>query len=147
MSALYWLCKEEEAHSELNSLLEPVESLQDVAPFKKRSSRKRTVINTGQSEKENLLKQIKNLHCLLTDIANIQNLVTFTKFYDDAFIDLTDLLHFSETNAAIAKTIHDCLTNVFPRLGLELNNLTSIYAKTVFKMRDLATLLLNKHKK
>ena len=53
LSALYWLCKEEEAHSELNSLLEPVESLQDVAPIKKRSSRKRTVINTGQSEKEN----------------------------------------------------------------------------------------------
>ena len=41
MSALYWLFKEEVAHSKLNSLLVLVESLgvEEVAHFKKRSSR------------------------------------------------------------------------------------------------------------
>ena len=57
-------------------------------------------------------------------------MVTFLKYYDEekgeaatAFIDLTDLLNFSETNAADAKTIHDCLLNIISRLGLELKNL------------------------
>ena len=40
MTALYWFCKQEVAHSKLNSLLELVESLgvEEVAQFRKRSS-------------------------------------------------------------------------------------------------------------
>ena len=57
-------------------------------------------------------------------------MVTFLKYYDEekgeaatAFIDSTDLLNISETNAADAKTIHDCLLDIISRLGLELKNL------------------------
>ena len=33
------------------------------------------------------------------------------------------ILHFSETNAADAKAIHNCLIDFISRLGLELKNL------------------------
>ena len=61
----------------------------------------------------------------VTAIANIQNSVTFIKFYDEEkgkakipFIDSTDLLQFSEDSAADAKTIHDSLITLISRLGL-----------------------------
>ena len=60
MSALYWLCKEEVAHSKPNSLLELVESLgvEEVAHFKKRSSTAliEQLLILGSQVKENLLK-------------------------------------------------------------------------------------------
>ena len=66
----------------------------------------------------------------VTDIANIQNLITFFKFYDEekgkaeaAFTDSADLLQFSGTNAADTKTINYCLINLISRLGLDLRNL------------------------
>ena len=85
---------------------------------------------------EFLLKRIKKSPFFgivtdeVTDIANIQNLVTFVKLYDEekgkaetVFIDSTDLLQFSETNAANSKTIYNCLNNLISSLGLELKNL------------------------
>ena len=81
-----------------------------MAHFKERSSRvlRELSLILGSQVKENLLKRIKNFYFFgiltveVTDIANIQNLVTFIKFYDEekvkaetAFIDSTDLLHFS----------------------------------------------------
>ena len=66
----------------------------------------------------------------VTDITNIQNLVTFIKFYNyesgevqTAFINSTDLLAFSESGSADAKSIHDCLLGLLSRLGLELKHL------------------------
>ena len=66
----------------------------------------------------------------VTDILNVQNLVTFIKYYDHekgeahtAFIDSTDLLNFSETNSAVSQTIHDRLINLISNLKLELPNL------------------------
>ena len=79
-------------------------------------------INTGQPE--NLLKWTKKspfadiLTDEVIDIANIQNLVTFIKFSDEkweaeaAFIDSTDLLHFSKPNTVDTKTIHGCLIDL-----------------------------------
>ena len=54
MSAFYWLWKEEEAHSKLNSLLQLLESLwkEKVATFKKRSIR----VLLGQSRRRELNK-------------------------------------------------------------------------------------------
>ena len=107
-----------------------------MAHFKKQSSRVlRELLLILGSQVKDLLKRIKKspffgiLVDEVTDIANIQNLVTFIKFYDEekgkagtAFIDSTDLLHFSETNGADTKTIHDCLIDLISRLGLELEN-------------------------
>ena len=92
--ALYWLYKEEVAHYKLNSLLELLESLwvEEVATFsKKRSSRVLggLLLILGSQVKVNLLKRIKKFPFFgiltdeLNDIANIQNLVTFIKFYDE----------------------------------------------------------------
>ena len=120
--SLYWLCKNEVAHSKLNSLLELVESLgvEEVVHFSKRSSTvlRKLLILIGDQVNEDLLGKIKKspFFGLLTDeiidITNIQNLVTFIKFYESgktAFINSTDLLAFSESGSADAKSIHDCL--------------------------------------
>ena len=137
MPALYLLYQEEVAHSKLNQLLELLESLEieEVAHFKKRSSKvsRKSSLVLGSQEKKNLLKRIKKPPYFgiftdeVTDIANIQNLVTFIKFYGEekektetTFTNSTDLLHFSETNAADTKTLFDCLINLISRSGLEL---------------------------
>ena len=83
MSTFYWLCKDEVAHSKLNSLLELFESLgvEEVAHFKKQSSTvlRELLLILGNQVKENLLKRIKKslffdiLTYEVTDIATIQN--------------------------------------------------------------------------
>ena len=73
MSALYWLYKEEVAHSKL------------------RSSRvlRGLLLILGSQVKQNLLKRIKQFPFFgiltdeLNDLANIQNLVRFIKFCDE----------------------------------------------------------------
>ena len=79
--------------SKLNSILELVECLgvEKVEHFKKRSSRvlRELFLILGSQVKENLLKRIKKssffgiLKDEVTEIANIQTLVTFMKFYDE----------------------------------------------------------------
>ena len=77
----------------------------------------------------------------VTDISNIQNLVTFIKYYDHekreahtASIDSTDLLNFSETNSANSQTIHDCLINLISNLKLELPNLEAFLSDGASEM-------------
>ena len=121
MSALYWLWKEEVAHSKLNSLLKLLESLwvEKVTIFKK-LSRRELILILGSQVKQNLIKRIKKsalfgvLTDKVTDIANIQNLLTFIKFYDEekwkadaVFIDSIDLLHFFETMQPMQKQLFD----------------------------------------
>ena len=94
MSTLYWLYKEEVAHSKLNSLLGLLESLrvEEVATFnKKRSNRvlRGLLLILGSQVKENLLKRITQFPFFgiltdeLNDLANIQNLVTSIKFCNE----------------------------------------------------------------
>ena len=93
MSALYWLCKEEVAHSKLDLLLQLLETLwvEKVATFKKRLSRvlRELLSILGSQVNENLIKRIKKsplfgiLADEVTDIKNIQNLVAFIQFYDE----------------------------------------------------------------
>ena len=84
--SLYWFCKNEVAHRKLNSLLELVESLgvEEVVHFSKRSSTvRKLLILIDDQVKEDLLGKIKKspffglLTDEVTDITNIQNLVTF----------------------------------------------------------------------
>ena len=132
MSALHWLFKEEVAHSKLNSILELAECLgvEKVEHFKKRSSRvfRKLLLILRSQVKENLLKRIKKspffgiLKDEVAEIANIKTLhlsnSTMKKMTkaETPFIDSTDLLRFSETNAA--KTINNILINLISRLEL-----------------------------
>ena len=139
-TALYWLCKQEIAHSKLNSMLELFESLgvEEVSQFRKRSSRvlRELLLSIANQIKEDLLTKIKAFPFFgiltdeVTDITNIQNLVTFIKYFDNetgeartSFIDSSDILQFSKTNSADSETIHDCLVDLISKLGLELKNL------------------------
>ena len=136
----HWLCKQEIAHSKLNSMLELLESLgvEEVSQFRKRSSRvlRELLLSIANQIKEDLLIKIKAspffgiLTDEVTDITNIQNLMTFIKYFDNetgeartSFIDSSDILHFSKTNSADSETIHDCLVDLISKLGLELKNL------------------------
>ena len=136
----YWLCKQEIAHNKLNSMLELLESLgvEEVSQFRKRSSRvlRELLLSIANQIKEDLLTKIKAspffgiLTDEVTDITNIQNLVTFIKYIDNEtgeartpFIDSSDILHFSKTNSADSETIHDCLVDLISKLGLELKTL------------------------
>ena len=63
LTSLYWLCKQEVAHSKLNSLLELLESpgVDEVAQFSKRSSTvlRELLLIIGNQMKEDLLGKIK----------------------------------------------------------------------------------------
>ena len=63
LTSLYWLCKQEVAHSKLNSLRELLESLgmDEVAQFSKRSSTvlRELLVIIGNQVKEDLLQKIK----------------------------------------------------------------------------------------
>ena len=81
------------AHSKLNSLLKLLGSLwvEKVTAFKKLSSRglRELILILGSQVKQNVIKTIKKsaffgvLTNKLTDIANIQILLTFIEFYDE----------------------------------------------------------------
>ena len=88
-TALYWLCKQEIAQSKLNSLLEMLESLgeEEVKQIRERSSTVLrdlllTIVNQikiGQLDKIRKSPFFGILTEEVTDISNVQNLVTFIK--------------------------------------------------------------------
>ena len=90
LTSLYWLCKQKVAHSKLNSLLELLESLgvDEVPQFSKGSSTviRELLLIIGNQMKEDLLEKIKKVYFFgiltdgVTDISNIQNLVTFIEY-------------------------------------------------------------------
>ena len=90
-------------------MLELLESLgvEEVSQFRKRSSRvlRELLLSIANQIKEDLLTKIKASRFFgiltdeLTDITNIQNLVTFIKYFDNetgeartSFIDSSDIL-------------------------------------------------------
>ena len=137
--SIYWLCKEEVAHSKLNSMLKLLEiiGLADIKDFTKRSNTvlKKLVLTLGDQLKENIIQEIKktNVYGLLTDevtdLSNTLQLVTFIKYYDqnlgDArtrFVNVNDVLEGSVDTTATAETIHDCLINLLNSLDLKIQN-------------------------
>ena len=135
--ALHWLCKQKITHSKLNYMLEMLKSLdvEEVKQFRKHSSTILRDLLLTIGNKEKLVSWIRSpffgiLTEEVTDISNVQNLVTFIKYYghekgevETAFIDSTNLLNFSETYVADPQTVHDCLINLISNLKLELPNL------------------------
>ena len=135
----YWLCKEEVAHSKLNSMLKVLEiiGLADIKGFTKRSNTvlKELVLTLGDQLTEDIIQEIKksSVYCLLmdevTELSNTLQLVTFIKYYDqnlgDArtrFVDVSNVLEDSVDTTATAETIHDCLINSLNSLGLIIQN-------------------------
>ena len=85
---------------------------------------------------ERLTKRIENSKCFelltdeVTDISNMQQLVTFIKFFDmqkgdtsTVFVDSSDLLEQSEEGSPNANAIFNCLVKMLDRLGLDLSHL------------------------
>ena len=85
---------------------------------------------------EGLTKRIKNSKCFglltdeMTDISNVQQLVTFIKFFDmekgdtsTVFVDFCDLLEQSEEGSPNVNAILSCLVKMLDRLGLVLSHL------------------------
>ena len=137
--SIYWLCKEEVAHSKLNSMLELLEiiGLADIKDFTKRSNTvlKQLVLILGDQLTEDIIQEIKksNVYGLLTDevtdLSNTLQLVTFIKYYDQnlgdgrtRFVDVSDVLEGSVDTTATAETIHDCLINLLNSLELKIQN-------------------------
>ena len=139
LHSIYWLCKEEVAHSKLNPVLKLLEiiGLADIKDFTKRSNTvlKELVLTLGDQLAEDIIQEIKksNVHGLLmdevTDLSNTLQLVTFIKYYDQNlgdvrthFVDVSDVLEGSVDTTATAETIHDCLINLLNSLDFEIQN-------------------------
>ena len=137
--SIYWLCKEEVAHSKLNPMLKLLEIIRfsDIKDFKKRSNTvlKELVLTLGDQLTKDNIQEIKksNAYGLLTDevtdLSNTLQLVIFIKYYDqnlaDAwtrFVDVSDVLEGSVATTATAETIHDCLINLLNSLDLKIQN-------------------------
>ena len=140
---IYWLCKEEVAHSKLNSILKLLEivGLTDIKDFTKRSNTvlKELFLTLGDQLMEDIIQEIKksNVYGLLTgevtDLTNALQLVTFIKYYDQnlgdartCFVDVSDVLEGydvlegSMDTTATAETIHDFLINLLNFLNLKI---------------------------
>ena len=98
---------------------------------------------------EGLTKRIKNSKCFglstdeVTDISNVQTLVTFIKFFDmeksdtsTVFVDSSDLLEESEEGSPNANAILNCLVNMLDRLGLDLSHLKPFSSDGASVMTD-----------
>ena len=85
---------------------------------------------------EGLTKRIKNSKCFglltdqVTDISNVQQLVTFIKFFDmekgdtaTVFEEFSDLLEQSDDGSPNANAILNCPVKMLDRLGLDLSHL------------------------
>ena len=137
-TSLYWLCKEEVAVSKAVSLFSLMEKLgvDDISSFKTRSPAtiRKMVLLLGEIIKEKLVAKIKESHgyaCLtdeVTDISNVENLLTFVRYYDvekrttaTCFANTCDILSESDTTSADAKSIFMCLRNALQHeLGLPI---------------------------
>ena len=129
LCSVYWLCKEEVAHSKLKLMLKLLEitGLADIKDFKKMSNTvlKELVLTLGDQLTEGIIQEIKksNVYSYLmhemTHLSNTLQLVTFIKYYDQNLGDAQT--HFVDVNAT-AETIHDCLINLLNSLDLKIPN-------------------------
>ena len=129
-TSLYWLCKEEIAVSKAVSLfdLHKMLGVSDIASFTTRSPAtiRSMIIELSDIIKKELVKKIKESKgyaCLIdevTDISNVQNLLTFIRFYGmekgmtvSKFVNKCDIFREYQTTSADALSIFLCLKNVF----------------------------------
>ena len=156
--SIYWLCKEEVAHSKLNSMLKLLEiiGLADIKDFTNRSNTvlKELVLTLDDQLTEDIIREIKkfNVYGLLTDkvtdLSNTHQLLTFIKYYDqnlgDArtrFVDVSDILESSVDITATAETIHDCLINLLNSLDLKIQDAKAFTSDGVSVMTRIKVVL------
>ena len=140
-TSLYWLCKEEIAVSKAVSLfqLEEMLGVEDIDSFTTRSPAtiRNMILVLAEIVKNKLVAKIKKSDgyaCLIdevTDISNIQNLLTFIRYFDfekgttsTCFGSTCDVLEESKTTSADAVSIFESLKNTLEKdLDLELKDL------------------------
>ena len=133
--------------------------VKEVKQFRKRSStvRRDSLVTTGNQMKIVLLDKIRKsaffgiLTDEVTEILNIQNLVTFINDHEKgevhiAFIDSTNFLNFLKTNSTDSQTIHGCLLNLISSLKLELPNLKTFSSASVMTSKGGVVEKLREHK-
>ena len=135
--SLYWLAKEEMPSSKISSLLKLIENMgvSEIKYFETRSepTLRKMLLLIAQTIVSDLVVKIKQSDVFglltdeVTDIANICQLVSFVKYFDNErgktdtiFIDSSDLLNFSPNASPDADAIVSCLTDTFEKLNLEL---------------------------
>ncbi|CAB4007153.1 zinc finger 862-like, partial [Paramuricea clavata] len=138
--ALYWLAKEEVANAKTVSLLGLLEELgvKEVGAFTTRSESvlRKMVILIANTITEKIVNKIKKSEAFglltdeVTDISNVQQLVSFIQFFDDEigdcvtkFIETADLLESSPNSSPDADAIFSCLVKLLQKHGLDLNEL------------------------
>lgn len=138
--SLYWIGKEEIATSKMKSLLTLLEKLgvEDIKQFRSRSEQvlRQMIVLLADIILEDLVQNIKKsvgfgiLTDEVTDISNIQQLLTFVKYYNvekgeasTCFVGSTDLLAESRETSANAQSIFESLVNLLDRLALDKREL------------------------
>ena len=136
--ALYWITKEEVANLKSKSLLSLLEELgvKEIKSFSTRSEKilRGMIVLIGDTIKKKIVESIKQskgfaiLTDEVTDISNIQQLVTFVQYFDSnigdcitTFLNTTDVLEHSP--APNAEAIFNYLCSVIEKENLQLENL------------------------
>ena len=136
--ALYWITKEANLKSKsLLSLLEEL-GVKEIKSFSTRSEKilRGMIVLIGDTIKKKIVESIKLskgfaiLTDEVTDISNIQQLVTFVQYFArnigdciTTFLNTTDALEHSPDSSPNAKAIFNCLCSVIEKGNLQLENL------------------------
>ena len=138
--ALYWITKEEVANLKSKSLLSLLEELgvKETESFSTRPEKilRGMIVLIGDTIKNKIvesIKQSKGFAILIdevTDILNIQQLVTLVQYFDSnigdcitTFLNTTDVLEHSPDSSPNAEAIFNCLCSVIEKENLQLENL------------------------
>ena len=136
--ALYWITKEANLKSKsLLSLLEEL-GVKEIESFSTRSEKilRGMIVLIGDTIKKKIVESIKLskgfaiLTDEVTDISNIQQLVTFVQYFarnigdcTTTFLNTTDALEHSPDSSPNTKAIFNCLCSVIEKGNLQLENL------------------------
>ena len=148
--ALYWITKEEVANLKSKSLLSLLEELgvKEIESFSTRSEKilRGMIVLIGDTIKKKIVESIKQskgfaiLTDEVTDISNIQQLVTFVQYFDSnigdcitTFLNTTDVLEHSP--APNAEAIFNYLCSVIEKENLQLENLKGFASDGASVMR------------
>ena len=136
--ALYWLAKEEMPFKKCTSLLKLI--VGEIKYFETRSEPvlRKMLLLIARTIIDDVVNKIKEsdvygfLTDEVTDIANICQLVSFVKYFDKdkgksdtVFLDVSDLLSYSETSSPDAKSIVNCVEKRFDKLTMDITKLVA----------------------
>ena len=150
--ALYWITKEEVANLKSKSLLSLLEELgvKEIESFSTRSEKilRGMIVLIGDTIKKKIVESIKQskgfaiLTDEVTDISNIQQLVTFAQYFDSnigdcisTFLNTTDVLEHLPDSSPNAEAIFNSLCSVIEKENLQLENLKGFASDGASVMR------------